>query len=48
MLGHVSQLERLSAKIFWGNMDLQAGVYPKVTLKITLYTLSPDRTWLLI
>jgi MSHA biogenesis protein MshJ len=48
MLSYVSQLERLSAKIFWGNMDLQAGVYPKVTLKITLYTLSPDKTWLLI
>jgi len=48
MLGYVGQLERLSAKIFWGNMDLQAGVYPKVTLKITLYTLSPDKTWLLI
>jgi len=48
MLSYVSQLERLSAKIVRGNMDLQAGVYPKVTLRITLYTLSPDKTWLLI
>jgi len=48
MLSYVSQLERLSAKIVWGSMDLQAGVYPKVTLRITLYTLSPDKTWLLI
>ena len=48
MLNYVSQLERLSAKIVWGNMDLQVGVYPKVTLRITLYTLSPDKTWLLI
>jgi MSHA biogenesis protein MshJ len=48
VLGYVSQLERLSAKIFWGNMDMQAGVYPKVTLRITLYTLSPEKTWLLI
>ena len=48
MLGYVSQLERLSSKIFWGNMDLRAGAYPKVTLKITLYTLSPEKTWLLI
>lgn len=48
MLNYVSQLERLSARIVWGNMELQAGVYPKVTLKITLYTLSPDKTWLLI
>ena len=48
MLNYVGQLERLPAKIFWGNMDLQAGAYPQVTLKITLYTLSPDKTWLLI
>jgi MSHA biogenesis protein MshJ len=48
MLAYVSQLERLPAKIMWGNMDLQAGAYPVVTLKITLYTLSPEKTWLLI
>ena len=48
MLRYVGQLERLPAKIMWGNMDLQAGAYPAVTLKITLYTLSPEKTWLLI
>ena len=48
MLGYVGQLERLPAKIMWGNMELQAGAYPVVTLKITLYTLSPEKTWLLI
>jgi MSHA biogenesis protein MshJ len=48
ILTYVGQLERLPAKIMWGNMDLQAGAYPVVTLKITLYTLSPEKTWLLI
>src|SRR6266545_542577 len=48
MLNYVDQLERLPAKIMWGNMELQAGAYPVVTLKITLYTLSPEKTWLLI
>jgi MSHA biogenesis protein MshJ len=48
MLNYVGQLERLPAKIMWGNMDLQASAYPVVTLKITLYTLSPEKTWLLI
>jgi MSHA biogenesis protein MshJ len=47
-LNYVGQLERLPAKILWGNMELQAGAYPKVTLKITLYTLSPEKTWLSI
>ena len=48
MLNYVGQLERLPAKIIWGNMELQAGAYPVVTLKITLYTFGPDKTWLLI
>ncbi|HYS57696.1 MAG TPA: type II secretion system protein GspM [Burkholderiales bacterium] len=48
MLTYVGELERLPAKIMWGNMELQAGAYPVVTLKITLYTLSPEKTWLLI
>ena len=48
MLNYVGQLERLPAKIMWGNMELQAGAYPVVTLKITLYTFSPEKTWLLI
>ncbi len=48
MLAYVGQLERLPAKIMWGNMELQAAAYPVVTLKITLYTLSPEKTWLLI
>ena len=47
MLNYVGQLERLPAKIMWGNMELQS-TYPVVTLKITLYTFSPDKTWLLI
>jgi MSHA biogenesis protein MshJ len=48
MLTYVGQLEHLPAKIMWGNMELQAGAYPVATLKITLYTLSPEKTWLLI
>jgi len=47
MLTYVGQLERLPAKIMWGNMELQSA-YPVVTLKITFYTLSPEKTWLLI
>jgi MSHA biogenesis protein MshJ len=46
-LGYLADLERNPARILWGNLDLQAA-YPRVTLKITLYTLSPDKTWLLI
>lgn len=48
LLGYLAELERNPAKIFWGNLELQAGTYPQATLKVTLYTLSPDKTWLLI
>jgi MSHA biogenesis protein MshJ len=48
ILNYVGQLERLPAKIVWGNMELQAGAYPAVTLKITLYTFSSEKSWLLI
>jgi MSHA biogenesis protein MshJ len=47
MLGYLADLERNPARILWGNLDLQAA-YPNVTLKVTLYTLSPEKTWLLI
>lgn len=47
MLTYVDQLERLPGKMFWGSMELQ-GTYPTVKLKIVLYTLSQDKTWLLI
>jgi MSHA biogenesis protein MshJ len=48
MLSYLAELERNPAKIFWGNLELQAATYPRVTLKVTLYTLSPEKTWLLI
>jgi MSHA biogenesis protein MshJ len=48
MLGYLAELERNPAKIFWGGLDLRTSDYPRVTLKVTLYTLSPDKTWLLI
>jgi len=48
MLAYLADLERNPARIFWGNLDLQANAYPNVTLKITLFTLSPEKTWLVI
>ncbi len=48
LLNYVGQLERLPVKLFWGGMDLQSAVYPRVTLTLTLSTLSPEKTWLVI
>jgi MSHA biogenesis protein MshJ len=48
LLEYVRQLERLPTQLLWGRVDLSVGQYPKVTMKLTLYTLSLDRAWLVV
>jgi MSHA biogenesis protein MshJ len=48
LLEYVRQLERLPTQLLWGKVDLSVGDYPKVTMKLTLYTLSLDRAWLVV
>jgi MSHA biogenesis protein MshJ len=48
LLEYVRQLERLPTQLLWGKVDLSVGEYPKVTMKLTLYTLSLDRAWLVV
>jgi MSHA biogenesis protein MshJ len=48
LLDYVRQLERLPTQLLWGKVDLSVGQYPKVTMKLTLYTLSLDRAWLVV
>jgi MSHA biogenesis protein MshJ len=47
LLRYVSQLERFPVRLFWGGMDVQSA-YPKITLKLTVFTLSTEKTWLVI
>lgn len=48
LLQYVRQLEALPTQLLWGKVDLSVGEYPKVTMKLTLYTLSLDRAWLVV
>lgn len=48
LLQYVRQLEGLPTKLLWGKLDLSLGEYPKVTMKLTLYTLSLDHAWLVV
>jgi MSHA biogenesis protein MshJ len=48
LLEYVRQLERLPTQLLWGKVDLSSGDYPKVTMKLTLYTLSLDQAWLVV
>lgn len=47
LLQYLTALEQLTAQMFWGEADMEAA-YPDVTLTLTLYTLSLDKSWLQI
>ena len=40
------QLEKLQQKLLWGQLSYRVIEYPRAELTLTVYTLSPDRTWL--
>jgi MSHA biogenesis protein MshJ len=43
---YLARLERLSWRMFWSRALLNAQDYPRVTLTLTVYTLSLDKAWL--
>jgi MSHA biogenesis protein MshJ len=45
---YLQALERLPTQLYWGHAELAVGEYPAVTLKLTLYTVSFDRAWLIV
>jgi MSHA biogenesis protein MshJ len=45
---YLRTLERLPTQLYWGNAELAVAEYPTVTLKLTLYTVSFDRAWLVV
>lgn len=45
---YLDALEKLPWRMFWGRAEMRVEEYPRVTLTITLYTLSMDKTWLSI
>jgi len=45
---YLSALERLPTQLYWGRAELSAGGYPVSTLKLTVYTVSLDKAWLIV
>lgn len=43
---YLDALEKLSWQMYWGKAEMRVEEYPRVTLTITLYTLSMEKTWL--
>jgi MSHA biogenesis protein MshJ len=48
LLQYLTDLERLPSQMFWGKVEMKVLQHPEVELKLTLYTLSLDKTWLQI
>jgi MSHA biogenesis protein MshJ len=46
LLAYLRDLEKLPSQMYWGKLDLSVAAHPKVTLKLSVYTLSLDRAWL--
>jgi MSHA biogenesis protein MshJ len=43
---YLAQLEKLQQKLLWGPLNYRVVEYPRAEMILTVYTLSPDRTWL--
>jgi MSHA biogenesis protein MshJ len=43
---YLAQLEKLQQRLLWGQLSYQVVDYPKAEMTLTVYTLSPDKTWL--
>lgn len=48
LAAYLARLEKAPAKLLWGAMTLTADKHPKLVLTLTVYTLSLDRTWLIV
>lgn len=48
LLDYLSTLERMPQRVFWDGFELDAAQYPQSVLKLTIYTLSRERSWLTV
>lgn len=43
---YVEQLEAAPQRLLWGELEYRVGEYPRAEMRLIVYTLSPERTWL--
>jgi len=48
LLAYLRDLEKLPTQLYWGRVELGAAAPPLVTLKLSVYTLSLDLSWLVV
>jgi MSHA biogenesis protein MshJ len=48
LLDYLATLERMPQRVFWDGLELDVAQYPQSVLKLTIYTLSPEKSWLAV
>ena len=48
LLNYLAELERMPQKVMWNSVSLKVDKYPRNVLKLTVYTLSLDKNWLVV
>jgi MSHA biogenesis protein MshJ len=48
LLNYLHDLEKLPSQMYWGKLELAVAAHPKVTLKLSVYTMSLDLAWLIV
>jgi MSHA biogenesis protein MshJ len=48
LLDYLAALERMPQRVFWDGFELSVAQYPQTVLKLTIYTLSPEKSWLTV
>jgi MSHA biogenesis protein MshJ len=48
LLNYLGELERLPHRMFWHEVDISSDKYPMITMKLSIYTLSLDRSWVVV
>ncbi len=45
---YLLELERLPTQVYWGRAELSAAGHPEIVLRLTVYTLSLDPSWIVV
>ena len=48
LTAYLTELERLPQRLLWGRVAVDAEHYPKIVMTLTVYTLSLDKSWLVV
>jgi MSHA biogenesis protein MshJ len=48
LVRYLGDLEQLPLRMFWREVDISGDAYPIITMKLSVYTLSLERTWVVV